>query len=252
MHTARLLLNRLLNRDTTLNVTLLGQPLQFAIEARREIKRVFGVDEEADLIEQMRPVLQGSDVVYDIGANIGVISLLTALHNNQLVSAVHSFEPEPRNFRQLKKNITLNGQENRITPHQIALGSENGKVALHVRGSTGDGRHSIATDAGSKDTIDVEVRTTDQFITDGHPSPTVLKIDVEGAEGQVLAGMQSLMSTSPPRSIFMEVHGKGDHDLMPDGSTIHDWLTAFGYQLDWKMTRGSGEHRHYRQATSTQ
>ncbi len=247
MHTARLLINRLLGRDTTLTTTLLGQPLTFAIEARREIQRVFGVDEEADLVQQMRPELTHNDVVYDIGANIGVISLLTAMHGNNTVTAVHSFEPEPRNHAQLLRNIALNNQSHIITAHQLALGADNGNVALHVRGNTGDGRHSIATQNGAKDTINVALKTTDQFVSEGHPAPTVLKIDVEGAEGQVLAGMASLMQSAPPRSIFMEVHAKGGKDLMPDGGTIHDWLTAFGYSLTWKMTRGSGEHRHYKQ-----
>lgn len=118
MHTARLLINRLLGRETTLDVTLLEQPVRFSIEARREIRRVFGVDEEAELIQQMRPELEATDVVYDIGANIGVISLLTALYKDGLIDAVHSFEPEPRNFAQLTRNIVLNGQSAKITAHE--------------------------------------------------------------------------------------------------------------------------------------
>ncbi|TVP57148.1 MAG: hypothetical protein EA351_06330, partial [Gemmatimonadales bacterium] len=73
-------------------------------------------------------------------------------------------------------------------------------------------------------------------------------------EGQVLAGMASLIEERRPREIFLELHPKGDEDHMPavvapeggPAPTIDEWLTARGYELAWADPRGSGEHRHYR------
>ncbi|CAN0493155.1 unnamed protein product, partial [Hapterophycus canaliculatus] len=113
-------------------------------------------------------------------------------------------------------------------------------------GTAGEGRHSIATDKGATDSILVKLSTMSQFAEENGRFPTVVKIDVEGAEGQVLAGMEKLMDNHPPREIFMEIHPKGDGDAMPAGEPIHDWLEARGYTMAWSNKRRSGEHRHYR------
>jgi len=79
----------------------------------------------------------------------------------------------------------------------------------------------------------------------------VIKIDVEGAEGQVLAGMEPMIESSPATHIFLEIHPKGEGEFMPDGTTtIEDWLSERGYQLQWKNKRGSGEHCHFQLSSS--
>lgn len=103
--TLRLVFNRLFGRQTILTADLLGQPVKLDITARRELRRARKISHETDLVMRMRECLQDGDTIYDIGANIGLISLLMALHPSGSNSKVHSFEPEPRNFGQLKKNI---------------------------------------------------------------------------------------------------------------------------------------------------
>jgi hypothetical protein len=76
--------------------------------------------------------------------------------------------------------------------------------------------------------------------------PDLIKIDVEGAEGHVLAGMEDLIKThKKPRSIFLEIHNKGDEDRMPDGGSIDNWLSDLGYELKWEQKRRSGSNRQY-------
>jgi hypothetical protein len=76
--------------------------------------------------------------------------------------------------------------------------------------------------------------------------PSVVKIDVEGAEGDVLQGMDGLFAQRRPRELFMEIHNKGGEDRMPGGELIDDWLAARGYSRVWEERRGHGRHRHYR------
>lgn len=244
-------LNKLLGRPTVGEFNLLGQCITLGISAPREIRRANDIEIESELLEHMRPVMRPDDVLYDVGGNIGLISILMASHPAGASTQVHCFEPEPKNFNQLINNVQLNKLDQRVSCHQMALGATQGEIALHVRGTAGEGRHSIATDKGSTDSIQVKLSTMSQFANDSGQYPTVVKIDVEGAEGQVLAGMEQLISSRPPREIFMEIHPKGDGDAMPSGELIHVWLESRGYAMLWTNTRRSGEHRHYQFAANS-
>lgn len=226
-------------------VTLLGQQVSLQLHNGREVDRIASFDHEATLVRHIVDHLKPGDVVYDVGANIGLIGLVLALHPNGRESRIHSFEPEPRNFQQLERNIAANDLGGRMTPHQLALGAKAGHAGLYVRGTAGEGRHSLVAAKGATGCIDVQVASVSEFAEASGDSPDVMKIDVEGAEGQVLAGMEALLRSRAPREIFMEIHNKGDKDQMPDGQLIGSWLEERGYTLQWEQQRRSGIHRHY-------
>ncbi len=242
----RYALNKLTGRETVMPVDLAGQSVSLNISSSREIRRAHALHHERSFIERICQHLTDKDVVYDIGANIGVLSLLMARHVNTAHVQLFSFEPEPRNYEKLVRNISLNKLQSSIDPQQLALGTEQGTVELHVRGTVGEGRHSIAESKGATDSISVQLSTCELFARQADAYPDLLKIDVEGAEGQVLAGLAGLLDTHPPRDIFLEVHSKGDSDNMPDGTKINDWFIKNNYDLVWQIERRSGEHRHYR------
>ncbi len=245
---AGFLWSRVRGRPYQLTTVLFGCPVVLGIEARREITRAYGFELEAALMQRLLDHVQPGDTVYDVGANIGLISMILALHPAGRGCRVHSFEPEPRNFAELTRNLSLNGVQDRVTPHQVALGRSEGEAVLFVRGSTGDGRHSIAETKGAKGSIRVKLSTATTFAQSSGQPPNVLKIDIEGAEGEMLAGAEGLIATGQPRDIIIEVHAKGGRDLMPDGTTIGAWLVARGYGLVWDQPRGSSVHRHYQRA----
>lgn len=247
MNLIRFYLNKLAGKESVFDFSLLGQTVRLGIAAPREIRRAKEIGTETELVELMRRTLSNGDTIFDIGANIGLISLLMAQHDNGLDSTIHCFEPEPRNYKQLTRNIELNELRGRLHAHQLALGADNGSIDLHIRGTEGEGRHSIATSKGATDTISVKLQTMAAFASEHKVSPNIIKIDVEGAEGQVLAGMEPLLTSTPPAHIFLEIHPKGEGEFMPDGTTtIEQWLTERGYILAWKNTRGSGEHCHFK------
>lgn len=246
MDTLRLLGNRLRGRPTILKVDLLGVPLVLSVRARREIRRAREISAEAALVLRMLDFLAPGDVIYDVGANIGIIGLLLACHPKGRASRVHCFEPEPQNFEQLSRNIAANALGDRVTAHRIALGEREGDVTLFVRGGPGEGRHSVATEQKSKSSIRVPLRTLSAFADDVGESPDLVKIDVEGAEGRVLSGMDEMLRTHGPREIFLELHDKGDEDRMPDGTLIDTWLSEHGFAPVWEFARGRTRHLHYR------
>lgn len=240
---ARLAAARLGGRQPEIRVNIMDQWIRLNISASRELRRAGEHHLESAMIEHLLASVKPGAVVYDVGANIGIISLMLALRSGDC--RVHAFEPEPRNFRQLNRNIQANDLTGRVSGHQLALSDGEGEVELFVRGTAGEGRHSIAARKGSTDSIRVPMTTMSEFARKTGESPDVVKIDVEGAEGSVVAGMEALIRTSPPRHIFMEIHNKGLRDRMPDGTPLRSWLESRGYTLTWEQQRRSGIHCHF-------
>ncbi len=242
----RLILDRLRRRETVTSVDLLGRSALLSISSRRELRRARSAYREREILERMREHVRPGDNVYDIGANIGMVSLFLAVHQPHGVGLVHSFEPEPVNFDRLRRNIELNDLGDRIIPHAVALGAENGEAELFVRPGAGEGRHSLASAKGATGSIRIPLATMASFARSSGSTPDFVKIDVEGAEGQVLQGMEALLPDHRPRELFIEIHPKGDGDRMPGGQSIRDWLADRGFSVAWERREGSRLQQHYR------
>ncbi len=238
--------SRLCGRDYPLEATLFGRRIRFVVTSRRELRRVAEVSYEGDFLQRILAHLQPGDVFFDVGANIGLVSVIVGSQPALASGRIFAFEPEPRNLRQLRRNFEANGFGPRAIGEDVALGGQDGTASLHVRGPVGDGRHSLVAAKGATGVVEVTVMTMTTFCATRAVSPDVVKIDVEGAEGEVLAGMDELLAGGRPRELFMEIHNKGGRDRMPDGETIDDFLQARGYRRQWEENRGSGQHRHYR------
>lgn len=234
---------RLLNHGVT-DITLLGQRLRFSINSLREIGRIETMSFEEPFVRRMLAAIQPDDVVFDVGANIGVISLLIATGNTK-PAAVHAFEPEPRNAAALRRNVSLNNVDNRVTVHELALADREETATLHVGGETGDGSHSLMDHyATDRQAISINLTTTATFTQKQGVTPTFVKIDVEGAEMQVLRGMEPLLRDQSIREIFMEVHPNWLGDGL-DEHSVEQWLRERGYQCIWSEKRQSEVHQHY-------
>jgi FkbM family methyltransferase len=245
MDTLRLWINRLLGRETVVEAELLGVPLRLAVQARRELRRIHSISEETPFVRRMFEFLANGDVVFDVGANIGLIGLLLARHSPEALR-IHCFEPEPQNFEALRRNISKNRLSERVFAHRLALTDESGEAVLFVRGGPGEGRHSMVAAKGSTASIRIPTLTASDFIASQGDAPDLVKIDVEGAEGRVLAGMEPIFQQRRPREVFMELHLKGDGETMPGGAPILEWMAQQGYELVWELGRGRSRHVHFR------
>jgi len=144
-----------------------------------------------------RAVTSGA-TVYDIGANTGFYTLLAARRAGA-GGNVHAFEPSPRNLGPLREHVRLN-RFDQVTVHPVALSDHAGELAFEDTGSF-TGR---LTRHGS---LKVRAVTLDQIAHDQDlPPPSVLKIDVEGAELSVLRGGQQTITGHRP-VIFLATHG---------------------------------------------
>jgi len=148
-----------------------------------------------------RKVVRESDIVVDLGANIGYFTLLAA----RLVGErgkVYAFEPEPINYGLLIKNIEINGYDN-IIPVRKAVSNTSGAVKFFLdRGDTGG--HTIYRPEDRKEFIQIESVTLDDFFKDKSPHIDVIKMDIEGAEAAALKGMEGIIRENNNLRLFVE------------------------------------------------
>jgi FkbM family methyltransferase len=120
---------------------------------------------------------------WDVGAHIGFMTLI----GSRLVGhagVVHAFEPMPANRERLERNIANNSAGN-VQIHALALSDENGRLTLHAHESTP--MWTLVASRAATEGVEVEVRTVDSLAAD-LGIPALVKVDVEGAELDVLHG----------------------------------------------------------------
>jgi len=154
-------------------------------------------------------LIGGGDVVVDVGANWGYFTLLAARQCGPRGS-VFAFEPHPRNFAILTRNIAANGLGNVIATQKAVSDSE-GRLALNVcpfsAGHSIRPLPAVGAMPGNNDVrLVVEATTLDSFFRDLPVQPKIVKIDVEGAEALVIAGMHKLMQRCPDLTIIAELN----------------------------------------------
>ncbi|MBE3602072.1 FkbM family methyltransferase [bacterium] len=155
----------------------------------------------------LKMLLKPGMTFFDVGANVGFFSVIAA----RLVGPggrVVAFEPLPSNARALAHNARLNGFRN-VAVRQEALAATNGEAAFLLSAEPTWGKLSDAgkpPDQHDGETT-VAVRRLDGVIErDRLPVPDVMKIDVEGAEVDLLAGAERTLRERRP-VILMELHG---------------------------------------------
>lgn len=163
--------------------------------------------------------LREDDLFIDIGANIGSYTVLGA---SEIGAETISIEPVPQTFKTLKANIALNNVENNTKALNIGLGSKKGRLKFT---SSLDAINHVATEQET-DTIDVQVETFDDIISIA--KPTLIKIDVEGFETEVLKGMEKALMNLNLKGIIIELNGSGkrygyNEDEIHDKLLSHDF-----------------------------
>jgi FkbM family methyltransferase len=189
---------------------------------------------EPELLQAVRDWLRPGMVVYDVGANVGYISLLLARAAGEQ-GQVFAFEPLPANLQRMAANFGLNPWA-RLACIPAAVVDRSGPVRFlaHASGAMGKaagsaGRH----DQAYPEQIEVAGISLDEFAYPAPgaaapawsgPRPQLVKMDIEGGEVLALQGMDRLLCEARPL-LLLELHG-------PESArAAWDTLTAAGYQL---------------------
>ncbi len=181
---------------------------------------------EPELQAAIRELVQPGWVAYDVGANIGYISLLLARVVGK-TGKVFSFEALPGNVERLRTNLALNdlGAGLQVVPGAVI--DRPGMIEFLVGPSGGMGKAagSAGRHAEYQHKLSVAGTSLDVFVySDGNPAPQVVKMDIEGGEILALPGMARLLAEVQPL-ILMELHGP---ELV---KAAWDCLKAAGYQI---------------------
>lgn len=150
----------------------------------------------------LRDTLRPGQVVVDIGANIGLVTLIAA-HLVGPQGHVFAFEPGPLSFALLSANVAANGYRNATLEH-AAVSDRSGTVDLYVC-ATGesDNRISGTIDEGTgRERVSVKSVALDDYF--GETAIDFIKIDVQGAEPLVLKGLSRIMAENRSLQILME------------------------------------------------
>ena len=163
------------------------------------------------------------EIFYDIGANIGVYTVLAAKCTGE-TGKVFAFEPHCGSFSRLLENIHVNNLENIVTPCNFALHDQQGFFPFkYFSGEAASSQSQIAADAQRLE-HEFQSRVSElKYVTSidaliamkEFPPPHHVKIDVDGNEFVILRGMSTLMKSSQrPKSIQVEIDKPYQKDIM--------------------------------------
>lgn len=187
---------------------------------------------EPDTINWIDEYINDGDVLYDIGANIGVYSLYAAKYKN---ATTYSFEPESANYYYLNKNIYHNNLSNKIKAYNIALNDSNLLSVLNLsqfRPGAGDHNFNKELDANHKKFNSAFKQgmiglSVDDFIYEwGGETPNHIKIDVDGNEHIVINGMTNILKDMKLKTIAIEVNLNLESD-----DELKNKLISYGFKL---------------------
>jgi FkbM family methyltransferase len=188
------------------------------------------------------------EVVWDVGAHIGSFVLETT--QDSRVRSVCAFEPDPVTLETLHRNLALNGHPARVYPLALSDTAEWRPLMHGPATNTGMSTLSPTSNTGMTEHVsrraelpmfEVLCRTADELIAEGSaPAPTLMKIDVEGWEYQVVNGAQHLLRSNGLKAIVIEAGCDPSGRLLDD--RLETLLHHHGYALS-RIQRPDGQIR---------
>lgn len=189
----------------------------------------------------VRFFLRPGDVFVDIGANLGLYSVLAS----GLVGpggAVFSFEPDPKTHERLLFNLKTNGCTN-VQPFQCALSNADETRTMQISGAGFDAYNSFATPVRGEGTFqsrEVACVSFDSFASQ-HPAmqkAAMVKVDVEGWEAMVLQGAKKQLSGDAAPVLLIEFNDQAAKSSGQPCSELYRWLQSLGYSMFTFEARG--------------
>jgi FkbM family methyltransferase len=192
-------------------------------------------EHEPEVQKVLATLVRPGDVVYDVGAHLGSMTLGMARLAGPRGRIV-AFDGDPVNVARLQETCLRNHLEQRLQVVHAAvwfrtvangISFRKGRTETAHGGVEADGQRPVLADG---EMIQVPAVTLDDFVATGAPPPHLIKIDVEGGEYEVLRGGAHLFAKQRPL-IIAEVHHQ------QAAGQIHAWLEEFRYAAEWKIPK---------------
>ena len=205
---------------------------------QRTVVRLLSLGRSADMYEHnfreaMLSCIRPGDCVWDVGANVGFYSELFALAVGPS-GMVISFEPSPACVSLLEDRLRDRAAGASWEVVRLALSDSDGDAWL----SLGDGDTAPSNHLASRDdacAVRVKTARGDSVLAGGRRAPAVIKIDVEGFEGEVLDGMKAVLGLPSLRAVCLEVHfaALSERGRPSEPDRITRLLQSEGFTLKW-------------------
>jgi FkbM family methyltransferase len=239
------------------NLDYPGARIVMGLASKWAVKRLHSCSKEPWTVDWIERAMRPGDAFYDVGASVGPYALVAhaAFAGGVRVVAI---EPAVASFAVLCGNIVRNGAAKTIVPLPVALASMTGRRDFHYRSvEPGAAMHSLSGErhaAATDDFVPVATQTVltyrldDLLSTFSLPSPSHLKLDVDGAELSVLEGAQRTLRDPHLRSVMVELdldqgeeiarvlgeaglHARTDFERrVKDGTPVPHWYALFERQ----------------------
>ena len=210
----------------------LARGLWLNVDPRYDPDYVSGTSESAIQVVLSKCLNEGH-TFYDVGAHAGFLSLIAARLVGK-TGAVFAFEPDPVNATRIEQQTLRNGL-GQITVFPVAVWSTCGVVHFQ-HNSDFSGRYSgfVTEECPGRRTCEVEAVTLDVF-AQTHAAPTLVKIDVEGGEAEVLRGATRLFADAHP-VVICEIHKR---ETAP---SVETFFVGQGYKVRWLPSEFGERH----------
>ena len=186
----------------------------------------FGKIHEPLMVRFISRILKRNDVFIDLGAHIGYFSIIAA----KLCKKVYAFEIDDNCLPIIKENITLNKLKN-ISVINKAVSDKGGKElkisVFEQPNTTLSIRYNPKAKGGHKI---IKTVSLSDFADEEKIQPSLIKIDIEGAEYSALLGMEKLLQNSQKMKVLLEVHPRQLKSTGVDSKMIVEFVNDLGYK----------------------
>lgn len=189
---------------------------------------------ETGTLEFIKNNLKKGECFVDVGANIGLMSL----HAAKVIGSqgkVYSFEPHPNTVKILRFNVSLNSIEN-IDVLEKGVGSQSGNAIIYDRWDVNRGGASLFSSNLEQEGFEIQVVTLDEVF--GETKISMIKIDVEGFELEVLKGAERILSSENPPILVVECTEETEHKEY-SRKALYTWLKDTNSKYKFYKLKGS-------------
>lgn len=205
--------------------------------------RAKSVEKEPFTVRWIEKHVRPGEVLYDVGANVGAYSLIASRAHKGRVK-VYAFEPVFASYADLCWNVLYNACEESVVPLPFALAGETGPLTIGLSSlasgaASHDPRPASSGVAGVQRFPFLAFRLDDLISATGLPVPNHIKLDVDGAELDVLKGAISTLRAPTLRSLLVELNPQAEAD------GIRALIEEAGLQLKSRFDRPNPEAPSY-------
>jgi FkbM family methyltransferase len=199
---------------------------------------------EPQVLDLLKQTITPGAVVLDVGANVGVSAMMMARWCGP-EGHIHAFEPSPSPKQLLTEHLRMNGLSDRVTVCASALSDAEGTTTFYASGISGKSALSDVNIGQSSEQVQVPVTTIDAYCRAKNIKPSLIKIDVEGFEFNVLKGARNTLKEVRP-SILVELHPMNWPALGIDVGWAAEQLRELNYKATALEKQGDvlSEHGH--------